>query len=86
MSRGLTFQAKSTGAEQSKVAVGYGQESTTLLKESTISINTDWTIGSIDFSIGTYELNQAQIRFTITGSWADVPEFDITEICLVKVG
>lgn len=81
----LTFQAKSTGAEQIKVAVGYGQESTTL-KESTISINTDWTIGSIDFSIGTYELNQAQIRFTITGSWADVPEFDITEICLVKVG
>ena len=80
----LTFKAKSTGLEQITVAVGYGSEST-VHKSANMSIGSDWLDCSMDFSIAQNVMNQAQIRLTITASWADVLEFDIKDVRLVKV-
>ena len=80
----LTFDAKSTEAEQITATIGYGAESM-VHKSTTVAVGTDWTACSLDFGIRTLQLNQSQIRFSITGVWADVAEFDVKNICLVKV-
>ena len=81
----VTCKAKSTESEKIKVAVGYGQESTNL-QSTEKTIGTAWTDCTLDFSVATYVVNQAQIRLTITASWANVSEFDVKDICLIKVG
>lgn len=80
----VTFKAKSTGLEQIKVTVGYGMEST-VHRTSNINIGSGWLDCSMDFSVAQNIVNQAQIRLTITASWADVSEFDIKDICIIKV-
>lgn len=80
----LTFLAKSTEKETITATIGYGQEST-YLQTSNKSIGTSWTECSLDFKVSTHIVNQSQIRITITASWADVAEFDVKDICLVKI-
>ena len=80
----LTFLARSTEAETITATIGYGQEST-YLQTSNKSIGTSWTECSLDFKVSTHIVNQSQIRITITASWADVAEFDVKDICLVKI-
>jgi hypothetical protein len=80
----ISFKAKSKGLEQIKIAVGYGSEAT-VHKSNNVNIGSDWLECSMEFNVSNVVLNQAQIRLTITGSWVEVDEFDLKDICLVKL-
>ncbi len=80
----VTFKAKSDQSVPLTVTIGYGLETVTL-KSGSVTIGTEWTAGSLDFSVASNLLEQPQIRLTITGAWAKDLAFDLTGICLVKL-
>ena len=80
----VTFKAKSDQSVPLTVTIGYGLETVTL-KSGSVTVGTEWTAGSLDFSVAANLLEQPQIRLTITGAWAKDLAFDLTGICLVKL-
>lgn len=79
----VTFRAKSTGSRKISATIGYGQESNTL-QSTVLTVGTGWTDCTLEFSMASNIINQEQVRLTITAAWADVSEFDVKDICLVK--
>ena len=80
----LTFRAKSNARGNLTAAIGYGSEST-VLKSATCSVGLSYQEYTLEFNISSLVLDQSQIRLTITGAWADVAEFDLKNVSLVKV-
>ncbi|HBF14782.1 MAG TPA: hypothetical protein DDW30_03700, partial [Clostridiales bacterium] len=80
----VTFKAKSDESVPLTVSIGYGLESVTL-KSGTVTAGTEWTAGSLEFSVAANLLEQPQLRLTITGAWAKDLMFDLTDISLIKI-
>ena len=80
----LTFRAKSNAMGKLTAAIGYGSEST-VLKSATCSVGLSYQEFTLEFNISSLVLDQSQIRLTITGAWADVAEFDLKNVSLIKV-
>lgn len=80
----LTFRVKSDCAGTIRAAIGYGSESTTH-KAQEYKMGLSYQTFTLDFNISQLVMNQAQIRLTITGSWADIYEFDLRDVVLTKI-
>lgn len=80
----LTFRAKSNAKKILTAAIGYGSE-TTVHKSADYTVGLSYQEFTLEFDVSPLVLNQPQIRLTITGAWADVAEFDLKNVSLVKV-
>lgn len=80
----LTFDAKSTSNKKLTASIGYSNEKYTH-KSVDANIGTSWSTVTLEFSVAQNLLDQSQIRLTVTTDWVKLADFDITNICLVKV-